>query len=57
MTRKNTKVAANNSKELAVKLSNFNYSIEEYKENQILVFEYDWTNPEKKTTGTKTKLF
>ena len=57
MTRKNTKVVAINSKELACKLSNFNYELDSMGDKNFFVLTYDWTNLEKETSGSKEKLF
>lgn len=57
MTRKNTKVEAINSKKLACELSNFNYELDSMNEKSFFILTYDWTNLEKKTSGSKEKIF
>jgi len=57
---KNTKTQvakANNSKELACELSNFNYELDSMNEKNFFILTYDWTNLDKKTSGSKEKLF
>lgn len=57
MTRKNTKVEANNSKKLACELSNFNYELDSMNDKSFFILTYDWTNLEKKESGSKEKIF
>lgn len=55
---KNTKVVkANNSKELAVELANFNLEIANYSNEKILVLSYDWINKETWNSWTKFKYY
>lgn len=55
---KNTKVAkASNSKELAVILSNFSFELDSLEEKNFFILSYEWTNPEKNTSGSKEKIF
>lgn len=56
-TKKNAVVKANNSKELACELSNFNYELDSMNEKSFFILTYDWTNLEKKTSGSKEKIF
>lgn len=45
-TKKTQVVKANNSKELAVELANFNLEVANYSNEKILVLSYDWINKE-----------
>ena len=57
---KNTKTQvakANNSKELACQLSNFDYEFDSMNEKHFFILTYDWTNLDKKTSGSKEKIF
>lgn len=55
---KNTKSSqAIDSKNLACQLSNFNYELDSMKDKEFFILEYDWTNLEKKTSGSKEKLY
>lgn len=56
-TKKNAVVKAINSKELACELSNFNYELDSMNEKSFFILTYDWTNLEKKTSGSKEKIF
>ena len=56
-TKKNAVVKASNSKELACELSNFNYELDSMNEKSFFILTYDWTNLEKKTSGSKEKIF
>lgn len=56
-TKKNAVVKASNSKELACQLSNFNYELDSMNEKSFFILTYDWTNLEKKTSGSKEKIF
>lgn len=57
MKKTNAVVKANNSKELACELSNFNYELDSMNEKNFFILTYDWTNLEKKTSGSKEKIF
>lgn len=55
---KNTKNSqAIDSKQMAVELSNFNFELDSMQEKNFFILSYDWTNPEKKTSGSKEKIF
>lgn len=58
MTTKKTQVVkANNSKKLACELSNFNYELDSMNDKSFFILTYDWTNLEKKESGSKEKIF
>lgn len=58
VTMKNTKnVVAINSKKLACELSNFNYELDSMNDKNFFILTYDWTNLEKKESGSKEKIF
>lgn len=56
-TKKNAVVKASNSKKLACELSNFNYELDSMNDKSFFILTYDWTNLEKKESGSKEKIF
>ena len=55
---KNTKNSqAIDSKQMAVELSNFSFELDSMEEKNFFILSYDWTNPEKSTSGSKEKIF
>ena len=53
---KNTKSTVK-ATDLACELSKFNYELDSMGDKNFFILEYDWTNLEKKTSGSKEKIY